>query len=52
MFPAITNRAARLAACAEPGTLLVDAELTDEGPEIRVELRGFADPVRARALSS
>jgi adenylate cyclase len=52
LFGPTVNRAARLAARAEPGTLLVDAELTDVGPEIRVELRGFPEPVRARALSS
>jgi adenylate cyclase len=50
LFGPTVNRAARLAGHAEPGTLLVDADLVDEGPEIRVELRGFADPVRARVL--
>ena len=49
-FGPTVNRAARLVARAEPGTLLVDADLVDRGPEIRVELRGFPEPVRARTL--
>jgi adenylate cyclase len=50
LFGATVNRAARLVGRAEPATLLVDAALTDEGPEVQVELRGFAQPVPARAL--
>jgi class 3 adenylate cyclase len=50
-FGPTVNRAARLVAQADPGTLLVDAELVDDGPEIRIEVRGFPEPVRARALS-
>jgi adenylate cyclase len=52
LFGPTVNRAARLAGHAEPGTLLVDADLVDQGPEIQVELRGFPEPVAARALPS
>jgi adenylate cyclase len=52
LFGPTVNRAARLAGRADPGTLLIDADLVDQGPEIRVELRGFAEPVPARALPS
>jgi adenylate cyclase len=52
LFGPTVNRAARLAGHAQPGTLLVDADLVDDGPEIDVDLRGFPEPVRARALSS
>jgi adenylate cyclase len=51
LFGPTVNRAARLAGHAEPGTLLVDADLVDRGPEIRVELRGFAQPVPVRAVA-
>jgi adenylate cyclase len=49
-FGPTVNRAARLVAQADAGTLLVDAALTDEGAETVVTLRGFADPVPVRAV--
>ena len=49
-FGPTVNRAARLVAQAEPGTLLVDAALTDAGTAADVTLRGFADPVPVRAV--
>jgi adenylate cyclase len=50
VFGPTVNRAARLVALAGPGSLLVDAELTGEGDEELVEVRGFADPVAVRVL--
>jgi adenylate cyclase len=50
VFGPAVNRAARLVALTEPGTLLVDAELTDEGIEELVKVRGFPDPVPVRVL--
>ncbi len=52
LFGPTVNRAARLVGRAEPGSLLVDADLTDEGVEVAVDLRGFPQPVRVRALPS
>jgi adenylate cyclase len=50
LFGPTVNRAARLAAEAEAGSLLVDAALTDEGTPTTVALRGFADPVPVRTV--
>lgn len=52
LFGPTVNRAARLVAHAEAGTLLVDADLTDEGVAVEVELRGFDRPVPVRAVPS
>jgi adenylate cyclase len=51
VFGPTVNRAARLVALAAPGSLLVDAAMTDEGTEDEVMARGFPDPVPVRALS-
>jgi adenylate cyclase len=50
LFGPTVNRAARLVALAGPGTLLVDARLTDEGVEELLKVRGFPDPVPVRVL--
>lgn len=49
-FGPTVNRAARLVDQAEPGTILVDAALTDDGTAGDVTLRGFANSVPVRAV--
>jgi adenylate cyclase len=52
LFGPTVNRAARLVALAPPGSLLVDAAMTDEGVQELVKVRGFNDPVPVRALTA
>jgi adenylate cyclase len=51
VFGPTVNRAARFVALASPGSLLVDAAMTDEGVEEQVDVRGFPDPVPVRGLT-
>ena len=55
LFGTTVNTAARLAAAADPGTVLVTDVVAasadaDAGAEVIVDAKGFAEPIRARIL--
>jgi adenylate cyclase len=48
LFGPTVNRAARFAARADPGAMIVDAELSPEGPSEAIIVKGFPEPLEVR----